>query len=224
MRQLLSTAILCCLFATNGVAADPAQPTPEAVEFFEKKVRPILVEHCTSCHGEKKQQSGLRLDNAVDFQKGSDDGPVVVAGDPAKSKLMQSVRREGDNPMPPKKPLPPEAVAVLTEWVKIGVPFTASNMTKISPEAAARSHWAFQPVKEPTIPVTKSSPDFANPIDRFVVAKLETHGATLSPQADKRTLIRRAYFDLIGMPPMHPYEPPLCTRRLTDLKRGTPNS
>ena len=201
MRQLLSTAILCCLFATNGVAADPAKPTAEAVEFFEKKVRPVLVEHCTSCHGEKKQQSGLRLDNATDFLKGNDDGPVVIAGDPAKSKLIQSVRREGDYAMPPNKPLSAGAVAVLTEWVKIGAPFPATNTTNITPEAASRSHWAFQPVREPAIPVTKNSPDFANPIDRFVVAKLEGQGSTLAPIAEKRTLIRRAYFDLIGMPP-----------------------
>src|SRR5437773_10833113 len=95
------------------VAADPAPVPlpPEQVEFFEKKVRPVLAEMCYSCHGEKKQSAGLRLDSAAAAKAGADDGPVIAPGTPGKSRLIASVKREGEHPMPPKEPLGPEAVA-----------------------------------------------------------------------------------------------------------------
>src|SRR6478609_7263436 len=99
----------CATLPTS--AADPAaKPSPEGVEFFERKVRPLLAEKCYSCHGEKKQSAGLRLDTAAGLKQGADNGPVVAPGDPAKSRLVASVKREGDFPMPPKAPLPADAV------------------------------------------------------------------------------------------------------------------
>src|SRR5262245_36729743 len=106
-------ALSLSLVSLSAHAADPpTKPTAAQVEFFEMKVRPILVENCVSCHGPKKQSAGLRLDTAAGLQVGADGAAVVVAGDPAKSKLIKAVKREGDNPMPPepKPPLQAEAV------------------------------------------------------------------------------------------------------------------
>ncbi len=119
MRSLLA---LCAVsYCVPAFAADPvAKPTAAQLEYFEAKVRPVLAAHCFSCHGPKKQEAGLRLDTAAGLKAGADVGPVVVPGDPAKSRLIKSVRREHELPMPPKTPLPPDAVAVLVEWVKTG--------------------------------------------------------------------------------------------------------
>ncbi|HET6572986.1 MAG TPA: PSD1 and planctomycete cytochrome C domain-containing protein [Fimbriiglobus sp.] len=197
-RLLLTTFALAFVSA----AASAADPSAGAVEFFETKVRPVLAEHCYKCHGAKKQMAGLRLDTADGFRKGTDDGPIVVAGEPAKSPMVRAVRRVGERPMPPKHPLPADAVAVLTEWVKAGAPYPADRAgTMMHKPDAARKHWAFRPVLDPIPPATKTPA--ANPIDRFLLAKLEEHGLGFSPPAVRRTLIRRAYFDLIGLPPTY---------------------
>lgn len=198
MRWFLA---LCAISsALPAFAADPAKPTAAQIEFFETKVRPILAEQCYSCHGSKKQNAGLRLDTAAGLKAGSDAGPVFVPGDPAKSRLIKSVKREGDNPMPPKKALPAEAVGVLVEWVKAGAPVPQD--VAIGPTTDTRKHWAFQPVKEAAVPkITAPNEPQTTAIDAFVLAKLNEKGLSLAPPTDKRTLIRRAYFDLIGLPP-----------------------
>ncbi len=183
------------------VAADPPpKATPEQIEFFEKKVRPILADHCYGCHGPKKQNGGLRLDTVTGLKVGADDGPVIVPGDTAKSRLLKSVRHEGDFKMPPKKAIPPEAVAILTEWVKAGA--VAPAEVVVDPTTDPRKHWAFQPVKlvaAPEVPNPKQ--EVRNEIDRFILSKLAVTKLEAAPLADRRTLIRRAYFDLIGLPP-----------------------
>ncbi|MBA4187481.1 MAG: hypothetical protein C0467_05625 [Planctomycetaceae bacterium] len=197
--------LLLSLITFHGstvVAADtPKKATPEQIEFFEKKVRPILADHCYGCHGPKKQNGGLRLDTSAGLKAGADDGPVIVPGDTAKSRLLKSVRHEGDFKMPPKMAIPPKAVATLTEWVKAGA---------ITPEDAAsgnistdpRKHWAFQPVKVVVPPEVRNPKlEVRNDIDRFILAKIEPTGLSPAPLADRRTLIRRAYLDLIGLPP-----------------------
>jgi mono/diheme cytochrome c family protein len=195
MRRLFAASVVLFLVQLASFAADPApKPTAGQVEFFETSVRPILVEQCVNCHGPKKQRAGLRLDTAEGLKKGADDGPVVVAGDPDKSKLILSVRRKGDYAMPPDKPLSAEQVAVLETWVKTGAAFPAAApaTTTIDP----KKHWAFQPISEPKIHGNSS-----NPLDLFVAAKLAEHKLIAAPKADKRTLARRAYFDLTGLPP-----------------------
>jgi mono/diheme cytochrome c family protein len=151
-RWSLLLALATVAAPAAAVAAEPpAKATPEQVEFFEKKVRPILADNCYSCHGAKKQNGGLRLDTAAGLKAGADDGAVIVPGDPVKSRLLKSVRYENDFKMPPKKQLPAEAIAVLTEWVKGGA---------VAPEDAAagavaadpKSHWAFKPIKNPPVP------------------------------------------------------------------------
>jgi mono/diheme cytochrome c family protein len=176
-------------------AAEPAKPTPAEVEHFEKAIRPLLIEHCVKCHGEKKQSAALRLDSAAGLKKGSDTGPVVVPGDPAKSKLIQVIRRTGDNAMPPDKPLPEAAVAALTAWVKAGAYFPDAAATKLDPNSA-KNHWAFQPMKAPAIPGNAT-----HPIDAFVRSQLAEKKFAPAPEADRRTLMRRASFDLLGLPP-----------------------
>ncbi len=203
MRFAVLLTSLGGLCFAAGVAR-AASPDPQAVEFFEKRVRPVLVEKCQSCHGPKKQQGGLRLDSKAALLKGGDTGPVVQPGQPDKSLLIQAVRQAGDLKMPPKGKLDAEAVAALAGWVKMGAPWpeTATPAKGSSAVAEARkSHWSFRPVTKPALPAVKNAAWVSNPVDRFVLARLEAAGLTPAPPADRRTLLRRVSFDLIGLPP-----------------------
>lgn len=176
-----------------------AAPSPEQVEFFEKQVRPVLVEQCVKCHGPEKQKAELRLDSYAGMMKGADTGPVAVAGQPEKSSLIKSIRHEGDVKMPEKAPKMPEPqIAALTEWVKMGMPWPESSapVTK----DVAKTHWAFQPVKPIAVPALKSA-WVTNAIDAFVLEKLQAQKLTPAPRAEKQALIRRAAFVLTGLPP-----------------------
>jgi hypothetical protein len=189
--------------------AGDGKPSPQAIQFFETKVRPVLAENCFKCHGSDKQKGGLRLDSRVAILKGGDQGPVIVAGQPAQSLLIKAIGYEDEPKMPPSKKLPKELIADLTQWVKMGAPWPAADH---APAAAAvrrgefqltardRAHWAFQPVKRPALPL-KNASVAANPIDAFIIARLETQGLQPNPPASKRELIRRVYYDVIGLPP-----------------------
>ena len=188
---------LFCVAAPKVVAAD------DAAAFFENSVRPILVEHCVGCHGPKKQEAGLRLDSAAGLRKGSENGPVVVAGDVEHSKLIEVVRHVGAIKMPPKNKLPDRAIESLTKWVKNGAVWPAvANDNSGSIQERSKTHWAFQPVKDSAVPTVRNQDWVRTPIDAFVLARLEAAGLQPSPPADRRTLIRRATFDLHGLPPM----------------------
>lgn len=188
-------------------AAIPAAAKAGSAEadFFEAKIRPLFAARCKECHGDKKQEMGLRVDRREAFFRGGDDGPVVVPGEPEKSKLVEAVRHQGDVKMPPEKKLPDDEIAMLTRWVKLGAPWPedphgdAAAVTDAKKDA--KNHWAFQPVQRPELPAVKKKGWVKSPIDNFVLAKLETAGLTPSLAADRRTLIRRATFDLIGLPP-----------------------
>ena len=183
---------------------DPAQ-----VEFFENKIRPVLAESCYNCHSQKseKVKGGLFLDTKDGLLKGGDNGPAIVPGDPDKSLLIKAVRYSDPNlQMPPKdKKLSSEQIADLEAWVKMGAPDprTAVNQTLAVREGQKKNHWAFQPIKRPAVPEVSKPNWTRNPIDNFVFAKLDENGMKPSARADKRTLIRRATFDLIGLPPTH---------------------
>lgn len=187
--------IVATLCALPAFAADP-KPNPAAVEFFESKVRPVLAEKCYSCHGEKKQSASLRLDSKAAFLKGSENGPIVVPGEPDKSPMVKAIRHSGEVKMPPKSPLAPAAVEAITAWVKLGAPYPDDAVAVADP---SKSHWAFQPVKDREPPVTKTAA--IHPIDRFVLAKLEAKNWSLSLKADRRALIRRVTYDLTGLLP-----------------------
>jgi mono/diheme cytochrome c family protein len=178
----------------------------KAIEFFESKVRPILAEHCFSCHGPKKQMGGgLRVDSRASMLKGGDSGPIIVPGKPEQSPMIRAILYGGEIKMPPKTKLPADAVEVLTAWVKLGAPWPDSGGTATAqPTAiaeAAKKHWAFQPVRKPELPAVKNEAWVRTPIDRFILAKLEAKQIASAPPADRRTLVRRLSFDLIGLPP-----------------------
>jgi len=187
-----------------NAAVDPA-----GAEFFETKIRPLLADNCYSCHSQeaKKIKGGLLLDTREGLLKGGDTGPGIVPGDADKSLLIKAVRYTDENlQMPPKgKKLSAEKIAALEQWVKMGAPDPRESKPGTpAPETIrekARSHWAFQPLREPAIPPVKNKRLSRTPVDNFILAKLEEKGIRPLPEADKRTLIRRATFDLTGLPP-----------------------
>ncbi len=207
-RALRSAAALTALLAAPTVlpATATAADTP-GEEFFETKVRPLLVKRCVGCHGPEKQQGEVRLDSRAAVMGGSA-GPLVLPGKVAESRILQVVRfSDDDTQMPPKGKLPAEEIAVLTEWVRLGAPWPASadapkvvGPTGYDFERLGQEHWAFRPVVKPVPPDVRSAVS-ESPVDRFVLARLEAAGLSLSPPADKRTLLRRVTFDLTGLPP-----------------------
>lgn len=175
-------------------------------DFFESRVRPLLVKHCQECHGAKKQESGLRLDSRGGWIKGGDRGSVVVVGQPERSLLIEAVKyKDSDLEMPPSGKLTQGEVAVLEEWIKRGVPDPRGEPTTLTTGSMsvedARSFWSFQPVHSPVVPQTSVEFWSKNPIDAFVMRGLKNRGLSPMPIADRRTLIRRATFDLTGLPP-----------------------
>ncbi len=191
--------------APSCFAADAAAEN-RAAEFFETRVRPVLADSCISCHGPAKQRGGLRLDSRAALLKGADSGLVLVEGQPDKSSLVRAVRYADQIKMPPapKTKLAPEAIEALTEWVRIGAPWpdgAAVAAKQASSDEARKRHWSFQPVTNPAIPAVKNPAWVRNPIDAFILAKLEEKNLAPSQPADRRTLIRRVSFDLIGLPP-----------------------
>ena len=202
----------------------PALGAAEAgAEFFEKRVRPVLVERCYECHGEKKQKGGLRLDHAAALTKGGDSGPALLPGQPEKSLLIKVISwSDPDLQMPPKNKLPEAEIATLTEWVKMGAPDPRTNATaSVTPPAfRTTNHWAYQPLKKILPPTVKDSSWPRTDLDRFILAKLESVAAARASaanqngqprsyemrppaamDADRATLLRRAYYDLLGLPP-----------------------
>ena len=183
--------------------------TDDQARFFESKVRPVLAERCFSCHGAEKQAGGLRLDSEASLLKGGASGPALAAGDPENSALIRNIRYDGPVRMPPGGKLRADEIAALTEWVKSGARWPAPPSSIVGRPASGemlisdkqQRFWSFRPVKRPTVPPANNSAWVRNPIDAFVLAKLRSKGLKPAPPADRRALIRRAFFDLIGLPP-----------------------
>jgi hypothetical protein len=191
-------SVAAVLLAAPAFATD--KPAPEAVEFFEARIRPVLTEQCFSCHGEKKQSGGLRLDSKAAVLTGGDTGPALVPGKAADSLIVKAIRHEGDLKMPPKGgKLPPAVVADFVKWIDTGAadPRDGSANGGAIDWSKAREFWAFKPVVKPAVP---AGPE-ANPIDRFVRAKLVERGLTPVGPAERRALVRRVTIDLTGLPP-----------------------
>jgi Protein of unknown function (DUF1553)/Protein of unknown function (DUF1549)/Planctomycete cytochrome C len=178
-----------------------------AERFFETRVRPMLAQRCFACHGPEKQEAGLRLDSRQNVLKGSETDKVVVPGEPDKSRLIAAVRYDGDIQMPPDGKLPDGELATLVAWVRMGVPWAADAHAAVADDMPSRiarakaTHWSLQPVRRPELPKVKDTAWATSAIDRFVLARLEEHGLSASPPADRRTLLRRATYDLTGLPP-----------------------
>ena len=188
------------------VLTSPAGAADPGIEFFEAKVRPVLVANCYECHSTaaKKQKGGLHLDTRDAIRAGGDTGPAVVPGKPADSVLLKAVRQSGELKMPPKGKLSDAAAADIEKWIAMGAPDPRDVATSGKPIGIqeGRKFWSFQALRRPAPPEIRNPKlDIRNPIDRFVLSKLREKGITPNPPADRRTLIRRVYFDLIGLPP-----------------------
>lgn len=186
--------------ASNGTRA------ADEVAFFEKQIRPVLVEHCYPCHGPEVQEGGLRLDSRHGWAKGGDSGPAIVPGKPDASRLLQAIRYENpDLQMPPDGRLPADVLADFARWIERG----AVDPRDEAPPAdeagldleAARAHWAYQSVERPAVPEVARATWPVNAIDAFVLHKLEERGFLPAPEAPGQVLLRRLYFDLVGLPP-----------------------
>jgi hypothetical protein len=180
------------------------------VDFFETKIRPLLAEHCYECHSQdaKKLKGDLRLDTREGVLRGGETGPVITPGKPEGSLLITAVQyHDKDLQMPPprdgkSRKLNDARIADLVEWVRFGAPMPADGPRPVGAASdAARSHWAFQPLRDASPPAVKQTAWPKNDIDRFILAALEKVGLAPSPPADPRTLIRRMSFDLTGLPP-----------------------
>ena len=195
--------LVILLAATSLCAADPEQ-----FAFFENDIRPLLIERCIKCHGPKKSESGLRLDTNATLLKGGDSGVAVVPGQPDDSLIVQAVRHDGDVKMPPDEKLDDREIAAVVRWIKEGAVWPEGMMLggsglkvrsgSITDEE--RAFWSFQPIADPQPPTIQDGP-INNDIDRFVLAKLREVKLQPMRPADKRVLIRRATFDLTGLPP-----------------------
>jgi mono/diheme cytochrome c family protein len=176
------------------------EPTAEQVRHFETSVRPLLIEQCQKCHGEKKQFAGLRLDSRAALLAGGDSGPAIVPGKPAESLLIRAVRQVDDDlKMPPKSKLSDRQIADLVRWVETGAPYPVA--AKTAAPSRDPNHWAFQPPRDPPVPAAQNAAWVKSPLDNFILEKIEAAGLSPAPPADRRTLIRRVTFDLTGLPP-----------------------
>ena len=201
--------IVMGLFAisSRGIAAEP---DAKVLELFEKKIRPVLVEQCYSCHSaeaakNKKLKGGLQLDTRQGLLTGGETGPAIVPGKPAESTLLKAIRYSTELKMPPTSKLADSVVADFERWIKAGAADPRDGKSS-TPAAgvdweAARKHWAFQSPKKYPAPPVKRLGWSQSGIDAFVLAALEKRGIQPAKAADKRTLLRRASFDLIGLPP-----------------------
>ncbi|HUY36560.1 MAG TPA: PSD1 and planctomycete cytochrome C domain-containing protein [Pirellulales bacterium] len=194
IRSFLLSFACLAMIAAPAVAAEPVD--------YGNDVRPILARHCYECHGADAQQSGLRLDTVAAAQQGGNNGPAVVAGKSGESLLIAAVMGTGDvEKMPPERPpLSDGEIAVLKAWIDQGAAAPADD-APASPKGGAARHWSFQPLAHPAIPSVGNAAWVRNPIDAFILARLEAEGLTPSPEADRVTLIRRLSLDLLGLPP-----------------------
>ena len=231
--------LMFCNTGTTSAIAEVLSETGNSkvdastIEFFEKSVRPILVERCQGCHGPSKQKGRLRLDSRPAALAGGSTGPAVVPGLPEKSLLIDAVNYGELYQMPPKSKLLPDEIAILTRWIKQGATWGVDATAKSKADAAVASQpglpqpleipgefqrrarsWCFQPLTKPEPPaITEKHADWPrNAIDRFVLAAMEGQGLSPAPEAPRATLIRRLSFDLWGLPP----EPAEVTAFLAD--------
>lgn len=210
MSRSVIGAGLSALFLVSSSSVLLAQPRgneAEQLAFFEKKIRPVLVNQCYSCHSDeaKSPRGGLLLDTRAGLLEGGDSGPGLIAGNPSRSLIVQAMRgSNGVSQMPPKEKLSADVIADFERWIRMGAfdPRTGDNSkanVAFDPEKT-KNHWAYQPIKSPAVPKTEGN-WAATDIDQFILAKLNDKGLKPVGKADDHTVVRRLYFDLIGLPP-----------------------
>jgi mono/diheme cytochrome c family protein len=207
MRWLLM--VVPCLALPTAVRADAAPGkafSPEALAFYERDVLPLLKAHCYKCHGDGKVRGDFSLTRRATILKGGELGPGVSLEKPDESNLLKAINYKDGLEMPPAGKLKPEQIDTLTKWVKAGLPMKDSAAAAATHEpkagvvtAEARRYWAYQPVTRPAVPVVKGA--VANPIDAFILSKLEARDLAPAGPADRVALVRRLYYDLTGLPP-----------------------
>src|SRR5881394_937568 len=193
--QRVSACVMLALLVRLSLAAGPTtKPSAEGIDYFEKNIRPVLVERCYRCHSKdaEKVKGGLLLDTRDGMLKGGDNGVVLIPGDAEKSKLIIAIRYHDEEiRMPPKDPLAEAQIAHFVEWVKMGAPDprTADVAAKAAPPAydyaKAKQFWAFRPVRDAQVPVVRDVNYSINDVDRFVLAKLEGKGLKPVGSADR---------------------------------------
>lgn len=212
---LISVLLLSTGFVSVSISAETSQSgsvprfSSEQLEFFEKSIRPLLAAHCYKCHSghSKRLEGGLRLDSRSLILKGGDTGPSAKLKNPHDSLLLEAVRYESLE-MPPDSRLKKEQIDLLSRWIEMGLPWPdektpvkAGTSEIFDLQKRRGEHWAWQPIKNVSPPTVKNKTWSTQPLDQFILAKLEEHKLQPSQPADKRTMIRRLYFDLIGLPP-----------------------
>ena len=241
MNFQISCFFIALLAFASGQVSE-ATASREALDFFEKSVRPLLIEHCYSCHSAKaeKLQAGLRVDSRAALLKGGESGQAIVPGDVEKSLLIGSVRYESYE-MPPKGKLPAEDIEILERWVAMDAPWPTqeepgdpateadSSRPQFDLQKRKSEHWAWQPVKSPKIPEVSNKSWPRGEIDHFILARLEQANLIPASDAEKSALLRRLYFDLIGLPPTWEQakqflddSSPQATERLVDELLASP--
>ncbi len=208
-RRLASVLLLVLASANFGQAQTAESKTTEAntrMNFFEQKIHPVLVAKCYECHSRQaaEVEGGLLLDSRRQTRRGGDSGPAVVPGNLDESLLFQAIT-DTDNSMPPDSPLSPEVIEDFRTWILSGAADSRADQDAYviqDPDyTEARKHWAFQPVKSYPVPAVEHTEWPTTAIDNFVLQQLEQHGLNPAPRATPELLIRRLYFDLIGLPP-----------------------
>ena len=197
----------------TGKASSAADTKPDrkGIEFFESKIRPVLVKKCYACHSQdavkaRKLKGRLLLDSKAGVLAGGDSGPAIVPGKPERSLLLQAIRHDSLE-MPPDERLSDKVISDFVKWIEMGAPDPRDGRKvdlRVVNLQAGRQHWAFRALSKSALPKVRDERWIRNSVDRFVLAKLEQKGMTPAAEADRRTLIRRVYFDLIGLPPTPP--------------------
>lgn len=214
-ERRLTVILLVIIVAFGSVGARGEDAESAGAAFFENKIRPVLVEHCYRCHGPKSGEgkAELRVDSLEALLRGGESGPAIVKGEPDKSLLILAVRHDGAVSMPPKSKLAQPQIDALTAWVKMGAPWPSSAPVINAPALAsttagvpqwdekARGFWAFQPPRSPALPQVADRSWAQSPIDCFILSKLEAAGLRPAAAPSKRTLLRRATLDVLGIPP-----------------------
>ncbi|MGH7140999.1 MAG: DUF1549 domain-containing protein, partial [Pirellulales bacterium] len=205
-------------------------------EFFERRIRPLLVQHCYACHGGGRSKGGLSLNSRESMLAGGESGTVAVLGKPDESPLIQAVEYVGDLQMPPSGKLSDDEIAALKQWLTLGAPWPAQGLNGSSMRTggditeADRQFWSFQPIRDPAPPPVRDGAWPRNAVDAFILSRLESEGLQPVREADRATLIRRAAFDLTGLPPTAEEvdafiadERPDAYERLIDRLLGSPH-
>ena len=211
IRIIFATLFLCaayCIQCPTVVGQNATKPTAKEIEFFESKVRPLLVQHCYECHSAKAKEpkGGLRVDGRAFLLAGGDTGPAIEPGN-QKSLLLDAIGYGDLYQMPPKTKLPQQEIDIFKQWVKMGAPWPAEENTATTTDndfdiqQRISSHWAWTGPKQQRLPRVKNTIWPQQQFDHFILEKLEDNDLQPNLQANRSTLIRRAYFDITGLPP-----------------------